>query len=86
MRSWDDWEEATRNDDTRRHWDAWPRPELGTLEVRVMDMQTDVRRSAGFAELISALVASVAESDHATYDRDVYARRRERAPRGRRSA
>ena len=31
-----------RGDSTRRHWDAWPRPEYGTLEVRVMDMQTDV--------------------------------------------
>jgi carboxylate-amine ligase len=81
LRCWDDWEEATQGDDTRRHWDAWPRPELGTLEVRVMDMQTDVRRSAGFAELVSALVAAVAESDHATYDRELYARRRERATR-----
>ena len=42
---------------TRRHWDAWPRPEYGTLEVRVMDMQTDVRRSAGFAAIVQALVA-----------------------------
>jgi glutamate---cysteine ligase / carboxylate-amine ligase len=79
LSSWEDWEQATRNDDTRRHWDAWPRPELGTLEVRVMDIQTDVRRSAGFAELISALVAAVAESDHSPYDRSLYARRRDEA-------
>ena len=36
---------GTGGDSTRRHWDAWPRPEYGTLEVRVMDMQTDVRRA-----------------------------------------
>ena len=81
LRCWDDWEEATQGDDTRRHWVAWPRPELGTLEVRVMDMQTDVRRSAGFAELVRALVAAAGESDHATYDRELYARRREHATR-----
>jgi gamma-glutamyl:cysteine ligase YbdK (ATP-grasp superfamily) len=81
LRSWDDWEEATQGDDTRRHWDAWPRPEYGTLEVRVLDMQTDVRRSAGFAELVGALVAAVQESDHRPYDRALYARRREEATR-----
>ena len=41
-------------------------PEYGTLEVRVMDMQTDVRRSAGLAELVGALVAAVAEGEHPT--------------------
>ena len=46
-------------DSTRRHWDAWPRPEYGTLEVRVMDMQTDVRRAAGFAAIVQRLVASL---------------------------
>src|SRR5207249_4245344 len=29
LRSWDDWTAATRGDSTRRHWDAWPRPEYG---------------------------------------------------------
>ena len=81
LRNSDDWEAATAGDRGRRHWDAWPRPEYGTLEVRVMDMQTDVRRSAGLAEIVGALVATVAESEHATYDRDLYARRRERATR-----
>ena len=60
---WGAWEEATKGDDTRRHWDAWPRPEHGTLEVRVMDQQTDVRRSAGFAALVQALVAAVADDE-----------------------
>ncbi len=73
---WVAWEEATGGDDTRRHWDAWPRPEHGTLEVRVMDQQTDVRRSAGFAALVQALVAAVANTEPQPYDRRLYARRR----------
>ena len=81
LRDWDDWNEATAGDDTRRHWDAWPRPEYGTLEVRVMDMQTDVRRAAGFADLVRALVLAVADEAPPPYDRDVYARRREAATR-----
>jgi glutamate---cysteine ligase / carboxylate-amine ligase len=81
LRSPDDWEGATAGDEGRRHWDAWPRPQHGTLEVRVMDMQTDVRRSAGFAELVGALVAAVSGRDHEPYDRELYARRREHASR-----
>jgi carboxylate-amine ligase len=81
LRSAADWERATAGDRGRRHWDAWPRPGYGTLEVRVLDMQTDVRRSAGFAELVGALVCAAAKSEHATYDRDLYARRRDRATR-----
>jgi carboxylate-amine ligase len=77
----EDWEEATAGDRGRRHWDAWPRPEYGTLEVRVMDMQTDVRRSAGFAELIVALAAAVSHRRVRHYDRDLYARRRDDATR-----
>ena len=53
---WSAWEEVTAGDDTRRHWDAWPRPEHGTLEVRILDQQTDVRRSAGFAAIVQSLV------------------------------
>ena len=78
---WAAWEEATEGDDTRRHWDAWPRPEHGTLEVRVMDQQTDVRRSAGFAALVQALVAAVADDEPQPYDRELYARRRADAAR-----
>lgn len=59
LRSWGDWSAATAGDAGRRHWDAWPRPEYGTLEVRVMDMQTDVRRSAGLAAIVRALVLTV---------------------------
>jgi carboxylate-amine ligase len=81
LRSWDDWEAATRGDNTRRHWDAWPRPEYGTLEVRVMDQQTDVRRAAAFAALVQALVRAVAGEEHEPYDRELYARRRADATR-----
>jgi carboxylate-amine ligase len=76
-----DWEAVTSGDTGRRHWDAWPRPAYGTLEVRVMDMQTDVRRSAGFAELVRALVVAVVDAEHEPYDRDLYARRRDEATR-----
>ena len=80
LRGWDDWMAATQGDKTRRHWDAWPRPEYGTLEVRVMDMQTDVHRSAGLAAIVQALVATaVAGPPPETYDRDLYARRRSQA-------
>jgi carboxylate-amine ligase len=81
LRSWSDWQRATGPDSSRRHWDAWPRPEHGTLEVRVMDQQTDVRRSAGFAALVQALVADAAGSRHDPYDRERYRRRRARAAR-----
>jgi carboxylate-amine ligase len=79
LRTPSDWEEATAGDNGRRHWDAWPRPGYGTLEVRVMDMQTDVRRSAGFAELVRALVVAVADGRPEPYDRALYARRRAQA-------
>jgi carboxylate-amine ligase len=82
LTGWDDWAKATRGDSTRRHWDAWPRPEYGTLEVRVMDMQTDVRRSAGLAAIVQALVAAFADSSPERYDRRLYTRRRAEAAAG----
>ena len=78
---WSAWEQATAGDDTRRHWDAWPRPEHGTLEVRVMDQQTDVRRSAGFAAIVQALVRAVVDGEIEPYDRELYALRRREAAR-----
>jgi carboxylate-amine ligase len=81
LESWDDWRAATGGDSTRRHWDAWPRPEYGTLEVRVMDMQTDVRRSAGFAAIVRALLRTVPAAAGGPYDRGLYARRRAEATR-----
>jgi carboxylate-amine ligase len=80
-RGWADWEAATRGDDARRHWDVWPRPTYGTLEIRIPDQQTDVRRSAGLAGIVQALVATVGDGAHEPYDRGVYARRRDEAAR-----
>jgi carboxylate-amine ligase len=76
LRSWDDWRAAPD-----RHFDAWPRPGYGTLEVRVMDMQTDVRRSAGLAAIVRALARTAPGPARSPYDRDLYARRRREAAR-----
>jgi carboxylate-amine ligase len=81
LRSWDDWEAATQGDSTRRHWDAWPRPEYGTLEVRVMDQPTSVRRTAELAAEVQRLVREASEWSGEPYDREEYARERERAGR-----
>jgi carboxylate-amine ligase len=85
LRDWDDWEAATQGDSTRRHWDAWPRPEYGTLEVRVMDQPTSVRRTAELAAEVQRLVREAAhetaERSGEAYDRVEYARERERAGR-----
>jgi len=75
--NWDDWAAATQEDETRRHWDAWPRPVYGTLEVRVMDMQTDVLRSAGLAAIVQAMGAAGPPPE--VYDRELYAQRRSQA-------
>jgi glutamate---cysteine ligase / carboxylate-amine ligase len=57
---WEAWigrlvELGVAEDYTRIWWDARPHPKLGTLEVRVPDQPTDVRRSAAFAALLQAL-------------------------------
>jgi carboxylate-amine ligase len=81
LRSWDDWEAATQGDSTRRHWDVWPRPEHGTLEVRVMDQPTSVRRTAELVAEVQRLVREGAEWSGEPFDREEYARERERAAR-----
>ena len=81
LRSWDDWEAAIGGDSTRRHWDAWPRPEFGTLEVRVMDQPTSVRRTAELVAEVQRLVRDAAEWTGAPFDREEYARERDRAGR-----
>jgi carboxylate-amine ligase len=81
LRSWEDWQIASRDDSTRRHWDAWPRPEYGTLEVRVMDQPTSVTRSAEIAAEVQRLVREASESDGEPFDRDEYAAQRELAAR-----
>src|SRR5262249_11888116 len=79
FRTWADWEARTAGMDYRRlHWDIRPHPAYGTLEVRIADQQTDVRRSAAFAALIQALVLA-ADDGAESYDRALYAERRSRA-------
>ena len=86
LRSWDDWQAATRGDSTRRHWDAWPRPEYGTLEVRVIDQPTSVRRTAELAAEVQRLVREAAESGRrAVRPRRVRGAARRRRARGRRA-
>jgi glutamate---cysteine ligase / carboxylate-amine ligase len=81
LRSWDDWSAASRDDSTRRHWDVWPRPEYGTLELRVMDQPTSVRRTAEIAAEAQRLVREAADAGGEPFDRDEYAARRDAAGR-----
>jgi glutamate---cysteine ligase / carboxylate-amine ligase len=81
LSSWDDWRAASRDDSTRRHWDAWPRPEYGTLEVRVMDQPTSLRRTAEFAAEVQRLVREAADFGGEPFDRAEYDALRERAGR-----
>lgn len=80
FRTWADWETRTAGLDYRRlHWDVRPHPLYGTLEIRIADQQTDVRRSAAFAAVVQALVRASAAGEWEPYDRDLYAERRARA-------
>jgi carboxylate-amine ligase len=80
FRTWADWEAGAAGIDYRRlHWDIRPHPDYGTLEVRIADQQTDVRRSAAFAALIQALVSSGGATTPEPCDRGLYAERRMRA-------
>jgi len=81
LRSWDDWEAATQGDSKRRHWDAWPRPEYGSLEVRVLDQPTSLRRTAELAAEVQRLVREAAETDARPFDRAEYAALRDAAGR-----
>jgi carboxylate-amine ligase len=81
LRSWHDWEAATQGDSKRRHWDAWPRPEYGTLEVRVLDQPTSLRRTVELAADVQRLVREAADSDGEPFDRAEYASLRDAAGR-----
>jgi glutamate---cysteine ligase / carboxylate-amine ligase len=81
LRTWDDWRAASREDSTRRHWDAWPRPEYGTLEVRVMDQPTSLRLTAQLAAEVQRLVREAAEAGGEPMDRGDYEAVRQRAAR-----
>jgi carboxylate-amine ligase len=81
LRGWDDWEAATRGDSKRRHWDAWPRPEYGTLEVRVLDQPTSLLLTGELAAEVQRLVREAAETDGQLFDREEYAALRDAAGR-----
>jgi glutamate---cysteine ligase / carboxylate-amine ligase len=58
--AWEAWVErmvrlGVMPDYTRIWWDIRPHPSLGTLEIRMPDQPTDVRRSAAFAEVLQRL-------------------------------
>ncbi len=38
------------------HWDLRPRPDFGTLEIRIMDSQPTIKEAIGFAALCQSLV------------------------------
>ena len=78
----EDWEaviKATGEDYTRSWWDARPHPRFGTLEVRIADQPTDVRRSAQLAALIQAVCS--AAPPPADGSRDAYLAERAAAAR-----
>ena len=49
-------------DHTYVWWDLRPRPELGTLEVRVMDAQTSLSRVAGLTALVQGIARHAVEA------------------------
>lgn len=70
LRSWDEYVERTESlvaaaelaDHTYVWWDLRPRPELGTLEVRVMDAQPSLARVAGLTALVQGIARRAAEA------------------------
>jgi carboxylate-amine ligase len=80
--SWSEWETFMAGRDyTRSWWDIRPHPRLGTLEIRIADQPTEVRRSAALAALLQALAAVASESEQPPADRAAYLRDREEAAR-----
>jgi carboxylate-amine ligase len=71
---------AEVGDPTKIWWDVRPHPKLGTLEVRVADQPTDVRRSAGLVALVQALC--IAAEPREPSDREAYAAARAAAAAG----
>jgi len=75
---WESWIErlvrlGVFEDETRVWWDVRPAPKFGTLEIRIADQPTDVRRSAAFAALLQALAdVLVADGDGPTASRADY--------------
>ena len=71
---------AEVGDPTKIWWDVRPHPKLGTLEVRMADQQTDVRRSAALAALVQALC--VAAEPRPPLEREAYLELRAAAAEG----
>ncbi len=69
LRSWADYEETVARqmsagevpDYTYVCWELRPQPRLGTIEVRVMDAQPSLMRSAGLAALVQGLARHAVE-------------------------
>ena len=78
---WTEAVEQAGGDYTRIWWDVRPHPRLGTLEVRMPDQPTSVRRSAALAALVQALCASATPGPPA--DRGAFAAARADAAAGR---
>jgi carboxylate-amine ligase len=78
---WADAVERAGGDYTKIWWDVRPHPRLGTLEIRMADQPTDVRRSAAIAALVQALCASAVPVEPA--DRGAYLESRADAASGR---
>jgi carboxylate-amine ligase len=85
--SWSDWEHVVRRFVDAGvvpgyggiHWDIRPHPKLGTLEVRIPDQPTDVRRTGAFVALVHALSAWALEqppAPAAASDRAVFMQNR----------
>jgi carboxylate-amine ligase len=75
--AWEAWVERLMRlgvlaDYTRIWWDIRPHPTLGTLEVRVPDQPTDVRRSAALAGLLQELCAELLGAELRQADRGDY--------------
>ncbi len=70
-------------DFTRVHWDLRPNYKYGTLEVRIADQPTDVRRSAALAATVQALVVRESRQRPERCDLERYREQREAAAAGR---
>jgi glutamate---cysteine ligase / carboxylate-amine ligase len=63
-------------------WDVRPHPKIGTIELRVLDTQTDVRFASALTALTQCLVAHVLEERSSEpYDRELTTENRMRASR-----
>lgn len=54
------------------YWDVRPKPEYGTVEIRVCDTPLEVERAAALAGFAQALACSILEGDEAPIEPDLY--------------